>query len=143
MKGVPANSPILVRIDKTSTFKNVSGDSANDKYCISVKSSELKFMPLGERFYINFDPAEFGDSEFEVTYGESGMLTKVALNSKSSAGMEQFNSLLSSVLPYVKKSKSAIDPAGLAAVMASAKEKEKHCLLVKTEVIGVKLVNIQ
>lgn len=143
-KGIPVNSSVLMEVTSVTEYKVAKGSDEFEDLCISETSVKLEFYPLGERYYINFDPAEFGDSEFKVEFNDSGLLKHVSLNSKSSGGVEQINSLLSTVLPYVKTPKVVPENKGLVGKGQKASElKAEHCLKSSTKITNVKKVSVK
>jgi hypothetical protein len=101
--GVPFNAPKLVRVKKTTSYELLKGLAAdNVKYCTDEVEISLDFLPLGERFYVNFDPSTFADGEFAIEFNDKGLTSKISLNSKASTGVDKVSGLLSTVLPFVK-----------------------------------------
>lgn len=142
-KGIPIGTPVLVKITAETTFKGTANATENEvaKYCLSEKNEELKFMALGERSYIAFDPAPLGKGEFIIEFNDDGVLKKVSLNSDATAGVDKVNSLLGTVLPYLaapKPTAESVMEAAAAKVDESAqKMKEKLCLKTETKIISV------
>lgn len=144
VKGVPINVPQLVEITTTTTYKVAKGSEKFKDLCTSEISSKLEFLPLGTRYYVTFDPAPIGDGEFSVEFTDKGLVKSVTLNSKASAGAEQANALLSTVLPFIKAPKAELETKALIEVDDTAQKlKAKHCLKSSAKVTGIKKVDIQ
>jgi len=143
-KGVPINVPQLVEVTTTTSYKVAKGSEKYKDLCTPEVSSELEFLPLGERYYVTFDPATLGDGEFSVEFNEKGLVKSVTLNSKASAGAEQANALLSTALPFIKAPKLDQETKSLTGEADSAQKlKAKHCLKSGSKVSGIKKVDIK
>lgn len=143
-KGVPFNVPLLVEITSITKYKVIKGSEKFKQLCTPEENTKLEFMPLGERYYANFDAADLGDGEFSVEFNDKGLLKSITLNSKASAGAEQANALLSTILPFVKAPKAAPEEKSFIGIDDTAKKlKAKHCLKSGTKTTSVKKVVIQ
>lgn len=143
-KGVPINVPQLMEVTTTTSYKVAKGSEEFKDYCTPEVSSKLEFLPLGERYFVTFDPATLGDGEFSLEFNDQGLVKSVTLNSKASAGAEQANALLSTILPFIKAPKLAQETKSLTGEADSAQKlKEKHCLKAGSKVSGIKKVDIQ
>lgn len=143
-KGVPVNAPMLVEITTATSYKVAEGSEKYKDLCTTEVNSTLEFLPLGDRYYVTFNPAKLGDGEFSVEFNDKGLLKSVTLNSKASAGAEQATALLSSILPFVATPKSAPEEKSLIGEDDTAQKlKGKHCLKVGTAVTGIKKVDLQ
>ena len=143
-KGVPINVPQLMEITTTTSYKVAKGSEKYKDFCTPEVSSKLEFLPLGDRYYVTFDPATLGDGEFSVEFNDKGLLKSVTLNSKASAGAEQANALLSTVLPFIKAPKAAPETKALIDEEDSAQKlKAKHCLKASSKVTGIRKVEVQ
>lgn len=143
-KGVPINVPQLVEITSTTSYKVAKGSERFKGLCTSETSSVLELLPLGERYYVAFDPASLGDGEFSVEFTDKGLVKSITLNSKASAGAEQGNALLSTVLPFYKAPKAAPESKSLIGVDDTAQKlKAKHCLKSSSKITSIKKVDIQ
>lgn len=138
LKGVPVNSPQLVRVTTVTEYEAAKGSEDYSVYCTNEKTESLQFMPLGERHYVGFDSAALGDSEFEITFNDQGLMKSISLNSEASAGVEQTNELLSTFLPFVAKPKAAseVEMASLDKETAT-QLKSNHCLKTGEKVLSV------
>lgn len=151
-KGVPVGTPKLVKITSQTSFKPIKADG-NEIYCVPEISSEYKFMPVGETTYINFDPAELGKGDFKIEFTDSGILKSVSINSEANAGVDSFNNLASTLLPFLTAPKVAStekdETEGLAsersaAVPDNAKYiKAKFCLNTGKTVVSIESVIIK
>ncbi|MEH6544577.1 MAG: hypothetical protein V7721_11625 [Porticoccaceae bacterium] len=144
IKGVPFNMPQLVEIASVTKYKVAKGSEKFKALCTPEENTKLEFMPLGKQYYVNFDAAELGDGEFSVEYTDKGLLKSITLNSKASAGAEQANALLSTILPFIKAPK--VTPSEKSLIGAddiAEKLKAKHCLKSGTKITGVKKIEIQ
>lgn len=142
-KGVPIHVPQLVAITSVTKYKISKGNEQYAHLCTKEEITKLDFYPLGERFYVNFAPAELGDGEFSIEFNDKGLLKSVTLNSKASGGAEQTNALLSTVLPFLAKPKAELSSTLIASDDTEAKSKAKYCLKTTTEIKSVKKVNIE
>lgn len=143
-KGVPINVPQLVEITSVTAYKVANGQEKYKEFCTLEETTSLEFMPLGERFYITFEPAAFGDGEFSVEFTDKGLVKSVVLNSKASAGAEQINSLLSTVLPYITSPKPMKETKSSIEIDETAQKlKDKYCLKSGTKIISIKKLEIK
>lgn len=143
-KGVPISAPQLVEVTTTATYKVAKGREQFKDFCTPEVSSTVDVLPLGERFYVNFDPAKFGDGEFAVEFNDKGLVKSITLNSKASAGAEQANTLLSTILPFVKSPKAAPEVASLVTGNDVAQKlKDENCLKDSTKVTSIKKIEVQ
>jgi len=143
-KGVPINVPQLMEVTTTTSYKVAKGNEQYKDLCTPEVSSKLEFLPLGERYYITFDPATLGDGEFSVEFNDKGLVKSVTLNSKASAGAEQANALISAALPFIKAPKSVSEKMSLIGENDSAQKlKAKYCLKAASKVSSIKKVDIQ
>ena len=142
-KGVPFNVPQLVEVTSITKYKVAKGSEKFKELCTPEENTKLDFMPLGERYYANFDAADLGDGEFAIEFNDKGLLKSITLNSKASAGAEQANALLSTVLPFVKAPKAAPEEKSFIGVDDTAQKlKAKHCLKSGTKTTSIKKVAI-
>ena len=147
-KGIPINAPQLVEITTTTSYKVAEGSERFAALCTSEVSSKIEVLPLGQRYYVNFEAAALGDSEFSIEYNDKGLVKTISLNSKASSGLEQTSSLLSTVLPYIKAEKStpvastdkSTPPLG---DISAQKLKDLHCLKNGSVVSSIKKASIQ
>lgn len=125
--GVPVSIPVLAKVVTVRSFVPAApAVSEKEKsYCVPEKLEEFKFMPMGERTYIAFDPAPLGKGEFKLEFGDNGMLKTVSLNSDATAGVEKVGGMLGTVLPYLAEPKQA---STTEAEDKAAALKEKFCL---------------
>jgi len=143
-KGVPVNAPQLVEITTVTNFKVAKGRENYKDFCTSETSSRFEVLPLGERFYITFEPANLGDGEFAVEFTDKGLLKSVTLNSEASSGAEQATALLSSVLPFITSPKQVSVPPPLIEPDETAQKlKAKHCLKAGSKVVSIKKIEVQ
>lgn len=141
--GIPFNVPQLVAIKTLVKYKVVKGSEDFADYCTSETTVKKELLPLGERYYINFDPAQLGDAEFGVEFNDKGLVKSITLNSKASAGSEQANALLTSVLPYVSAPKEVSEEKALIQPGQTAQKlKEKHCIKASSEIISITKIDI-
>ncbi len=92
--GIPVGSPVLVKITEKTTYEVDPKHKEFENYCKPDVNATYKFLPLGERVYIAFDPAIWGKGEFKVEFNDNGALKSVSLNSDASAGVQSVNELL-------------------------------------------------
>ena len=143
-KGVPINVPQLVEITSVTSYKVAKGSEKFKALCVAEENTKLEVMPLGERYYVTFDASKFGDGEFAVAYTDKGLVKSITLNSKASAGAEQANALLSTILPFVKAPKVApVEKGFIGADETAQKLKAKHCLKSGSKIKSVKKIEIQ
>ena len=142
--GIPINVPQLMEVTTTTSYTVAKGSEEHKALCTPEVSSKIEFLPLGERYYITFDPAALGDSEFSIEFNDSGLVKSVALNSKASAGAEQANALLATVLPFITAPKTVPETSSFIGEDDSAQKlKTKHCLTSGSKVSSIKEVKIQ
>lgn len=143
-KGVPVHIPQLVQVTTVTKYKVAKGSEKYKDLCTPETITSFDLMPLGERYYITFDPASLGDGEFSIEFTDKGLLKSVTLNSKASAGAEQANSLLSTVLPYAASPKPIPAPMSLVGTDETAQKlKEKHCIKSSSKVTSISKVDMQ
>ena len=146
LPGVPVAVPVLVKVVEETTF-DLKGPEEFRKYCVPEVNSSYKFMPVGERVYVAFNPAKLGKGEFKLELTESGGLKMVSLNSDASAAVTdaagQLTDLVAAALPYVAAPKADEDARMVAADKTAAELKALHCLKKGTRVKGVVPVRVQ
>ncbi|MFV8440478.1 hypothetical protein [Vibrio owensii] len=141
--GIPINVPQLVKITTKTTYKVVDGSEKYKDLCSPEENSKFDVLPLGERYFVSFDSAAMGDSEFSVEFNDKGLVKSVKLNSEASSGVEQTTALLSAVLPFVKAPKVDLEKSGLVTEQSTKQLKSKHCVLSGTKVVGIEKVSIE
>lgn len=149
MVGVPIGKPVLVEFNTTTVFKPVVGHENFKNYCTDVNNSEAKFLPLGETYYIGFDPASFGKGEFKLEFSDSGNIKVISLNSDATAGVNATKDILGTILPYIKAPKTAPDDSETAdfaptdTTVPAEDLKKLHCLNKGTKVTSIRKIKIQ
>lgn len=118
MKGIPVGKPVLVKIASETIYQQVSKGTkgailVDGKSCPKLETSEYKFLPLGEVYYVNFKPSVFGKGVFKIEFASSGNLKIVSVNSDASAGIDAVKSLLETTLPYIATVKTKEESKGI------------------------------
>lgn len=103
-KGVPIATPVLVKITTTTKYVVDPKNKDYEQYCVDEQSETYKTLPLGDLYFVNFDSAEFGKSEFAVSFNDSGLLKSVTLNSdpKIAENIDATGKLVSAVAGAAK-----------------------------------------
>lgn len=141
--GIPVASRVLVRVTETTTFVVDPANPAYAAYCTPETSSRYEFMPLGEPFYVVFEPAALGKGEFRLELAESGVLKSVSLNSDATAGADDVGELLAAVLPFVAAPRREPEAAGMVGADDTAQKlKTRYCLKNGTAVTLIERVTI-
>lgn len=130
LKGVPIRAPILVEVTRVTTY--AVAPNATAAYCRPDTAVTLEVMPLGRRFYLNVQPADFGKAEFKLELTEAGTLKSVSLNSdpRSAESMKELGALLGTLLPYAAAPKEPPADARKAPTAdATTQElRDQHCI---------------
>ncbi|WP_159820286.1 hypothetical protein [Colwellia sp. 20A7] len=101
-KGIPVPKPRLVKVIKTTYFKAIKA-AKNPELCNDTKISETyDYVTSDEYYYVNFDPSQFANGKFDVTFNDKGLASNISINSEASTGVDSINSILGTLLPYYK-----------------------------------------
>jgi hypothetical protein len=130
-KGIPLATPVLVKVTTQTTYEVDPAHTDFAKYCVSDTTEKYDVMPLGDRFFVTFDSAPPGKSEFSVDFNDSGLLKNVKLNSdpRVPETIEAGAKLVSSVAEVAKA--AGLAPLGIAAdgQRKTAQERKKqYCI---------------
>lgn len=140
-RGIPVRAPVLVDIERTTTFELVSGESSMAKYCTAESMVTVEFLPIGDLYFVTIDPAAFGKSDFSLELTDAGALKKVTMGSDpgTSAAVEAATGMVSTVLPFIAIPKEAPDAVGIATADPTSKHlKDRHCAKTKTVVTSIR-----
>lgn len=143
MKGVPIRSPVLVEVTTQTDYTIAPSVSSSDpnyativELCKPTTTQKTEFLPLGEVAYVNFDPAEFGKSEFKVEFTDAGGTKAISVNSDPSAAIESTAGLIASLAPFIA------EPKGNAAPLMAGGDLEElrkaSCIVKSSKVLSIK-----
>jgi hypothetical protein len=141
MKGIPVHAPVLVEIERTTRYQLVSDNAELARFCTPETVVTLEFLPIGERYYVSFDPATFGKGEFSMEFTDGGALKKISLGSDpgTSAATEAATGMLATVLPFIAMPKEAPESVTILEEDPTTRQlKERHCARVGTSITGLR-----
>jgi len=144
-KGIAVRVPILAEVTRVTTYALVGGDATKAMYCTPDTVVTLESIPIGEEYFISFDPAKFGKAEFSVELTDGGTLRKVSLGSDpgTSSAVEAATGLISAVLPFIAVPKQQPEPVGPSFERRVGEEgttselRQKHCAKAKTDITDI------
>jgi hypothetical protein len=125
-KGIPIATPVLVKITTVAKYEVDPKNKGYASYCVDDQSEAYKTLPLGDLYYVTFESAKFGKSEFAVNFNDSGLLKSVTLNSdpKIAENIDAAGKFVSAVASAAK-TVAALDVP----VVSTAQEiKDKYCI---------------
>lgn len=112
-KGVPVGTPVLVKVTTTTTYAVDPNNEKYSSYCVDDASESYKVLPLGDLYFVTFNSAALGKSEFSLDFNDSGLLKTVKLNSdpRTAENIEATSKVIDSIAEVAKT-------GGLGAAMA-------------------------
>ena len=125
-KGVPVGTPVLVKVTTTTTYSVDPNNAKYSTYCVDDTSESYKVMPLGDLYFVTFDSAALGKSEFSIDFNDAGLLKTVKLNSdpKTAENIEAASKVISSIAEVAK----VAAPAAMIADPTAQQKKTQHCI---------------
>lgn len=145
--GIPVATPVLARVTTDVVYKQVDA-SVPAKFCEKETLAELRFLPLGKKIYLKFDPAALAKGDFKLEFSDSGVLKTVSVNSEANTGLDSVNTLAATLLPFVATPKGTVEATqeslGVQAeqAVAAADLKKKGCLVISKTVVKVEEIEI-
>ncbi len=137
-KGIPIRAPVVVTVTTTTTYRVDPNNATHSAYCIPDEKTSTRVLPIGELYFLNFEAAPLGKSEFKVEFADSGVLKGVTLNSdpKLAENVEAANKLLGTILPLATAAAGGpLTIAGVAPSDLTAEQmKAKYCVKEKSEI---------
>lgn len=111
--GIPVPQARLVKVTKTTSYEpipnnpNNPNNPKNPELCKIQKVVEsYDYIASDAYYYVNFHPSQFAKGDFEITFNDEGLATKISVNSEANTGLDSVNSLLGTALPFYKATKA-------------------------------------
>jgi len=142
--GIPFRSPVLVDVERMTTFQLVSGQTTLARYCTPESTVTVEFLPIGELHFATLQSAAFGKADFSVELTDAGALKKLTIGSDpgTAAVIEATTSLASAILPFAFTQKEPADArtelVSDSSNLTAKQLKDRHCTKVKTSITNVK-----
>jgi hypothetical protein len=135
VKGFPILAPVAVKVITTTTYEVDPNHKEFKDYCTPDSSEDTKVLPLGDRYFVTFDPAHLGKSEFKLEFTETALVKQVSLNSDPEVPevLAEASKLLGQILPVLTPAPVKVSAAEEKERTAQEK-KQSYCIKKSTKI---------